>query len=204
MGIKELAPPLGSPPALLTNVKLAATVQNKRIYNIHPGSPTSQWSTGLNQTSTRCQFHQYLMSSFFIQKFFAQLWCAYNLGLQFFGEGILAQKLLIKCWWNWHQVDLGDGEIVKFAAVSVGNPHAVVRVDQVDEIPLDRFGGFLNSSKGLFPEGVNVEVVQIITDGHVRVRVYERGVGETEACGSGACATVITLRRKGLVQGPML
>ncbi len=51
----------------------------------------------------RCQFHQYFSSSFFVWKFFAQLLCAYKLGLQFFGERILVQKLLIKCWWNWHQ-----------------------------------------------------------------------------------------------------
>ena len=50
---------------------------------------------------SRCQFHQHFMRSFFVQKSFEQLFCTYGLGLYFFGERKLAQKLLVKCWWNW-------------------------------------------------------------------------------------------------------
>jgi hypothetical protein len=57
-------------------------------------------SSLLEEVSARCQSYQYFTSSFFIQKFFAQLLCAYNLGLQIFGKRVLVQELLIKCWKN--------------------------------------------------------------------------------------------------------
>ncbi len=61
-------------------------------------------TTCSSSTPPGSQFHQYFMSSFFKQKFFVQLLYAYNLRSYFFGKRILAQKLLIKCWWNWHQL----------------------------------------------------------------------------------------------------
>jgi diaminopimelate epimerase len=78
---------------------------------------------------------------------------------------------------------------IEFGAVSVGNPHAVVRVANVDEVPVERIGPALESH-GDFPQRVNVGFMQVLGPEHVRLRVYERGAGETLACGSGACAAV--------------
>ena len=99
-----------------------------------------------------------------------------------------------------YELDLPNGERVRFAAVSVGNPHAVIQVSDVSSAKLDHIGSFFNSSKDIFPVGINVEVVERLSEGHIKIRIYERGVGETAACGSGACASVIALRRQRLVQ----
>ena len=99
-----------------------------------------------------------------------------------------------------YELHLPDGESVRFAAVSVGNPHAVIQVSDVSSVQLDHIGSFCNSSKDIFPVGINVEVVERLSEGHIKIRIYERGVGETAACGSGACASVIALRRQRLVQ----
>lgn len=91
-----------------------------------------------------------------------------------------------------------DGESVYFAAVSLGNPHAVIEVDDVDTADVARVGpGLQNDPR--FPDRCNVGFAQIINRRHIRLRVYERGVGETLACGSGACAAVAVLRRRGLL-----
>ena len=82
------------------------------------------------------------------------------------------------------------------SAMSMGNPHAVIEVDDVDAAPVERVGRALQASSW-FPESVNVGFVQVQDDGHVRLRVFERGVGETLACGSGACAAVAVLVRRG-------
>ncbi|MEL6301634.1 MAG: diaminopimelate epimerase [Pseudomonadota bacterium] len=82
-----------------------------------------------------------------------------------------------------------------FTALSVGNPHAVLQVDDVDTADVANIGSALNDHSA-FPEGVNVEFVQIISPERIRLRVFERGVGETRACGSGACAAVAALRRR--------
>lgn len=82
-----------------------------------------------------------------------------------------------------------NGEPVHFAALSVGNPHAVIRVDDVAAAPVAVLGPALQQS-GFFPDGVNVGFLQIRDRSHVGLRVFERGVGETPACGSGACAAV--------------
>lgn len=82
------------------------------------------------------------------------------------------------------------------AGVHVPNPHAVVFVTSVSAAgPLDRAPEV--SPEHLFPEGVNVEFVERIAPGHVRMRVHERGVGETLACGTGACAVAWAMRRQG-------
>ena len=91
-----------------------------------------------------------------------------------------------------------DGEAFDFGAASMGNPHAVLVVDDIDQAPVARLGPAIQES-GLFPEGVNVGFAQIITPDHIRLRVYERGAGETLACGSGACAAVAVLVRQGRV-----
>ena len=85
-------------------------------------------------------------------------------------------------------VDL-DGHAVTFGAVSMGNPHAVVVVDSVSDAPVDALGATLQSHP-LFPQSVNVGFMQIVDRRTVHLRVNERGVGETQACGTGACAAV--------------
>ena len=89
-----------------------------------------------------------------------------------------------------------DGDEVRFAAVSMGNPHAVVRVADVESAPVKRLGRALQAHS-FFPEGANVGFVQVLSRDRLRLRVFERGVGETRACGSGACAAVVAGRLSG-------
>ena len=79
---------------------------------------------------------------------------------------------------------------VELVAVSVGNPHAVLFVDSVSDAPVATLGPLL-SRHDRFPRGVNVGFCQVIDSGFARLRVYERGVGETRACGTGACAAAV-------------
>ncbi len=79
---------------------------------------------------------------------------------------------------------------VRFAALGLGNPHAVLRIDDVDSAPVATLGAALESHAA-FPERANVGFMQIIARDRLRLRVYERGVGETLACGSGAAAAVV-------------
>jgi diaminopimelate epimerase len=89
-------------------------------------------------------------------------------------------------------------ERVSFGAVSMGNPHAVVEVAAVDLAPVHEWGPALQAREE-FPEGVNVGFAQVLGPDRIRLRVYERGAGETLACGSGACAAVAVLVRQGRV-----
>ncbi len=91
-----------------------------------------------------------------------------------------------------------DNQNVVFSVVNVGNPHAVITVDDVDTIDLQDLGKRLGSDAH-FPEGANVSVMQVIDNTHIHVRVFERGVGETQACGSAACAAVAVGRQQGLL-----
>jgi diaminopimelate epimerase len=91
-----------------------------------------------------------------------------------------------------------DGADVEIGAVSMGNPHAVLQVTDVKTAPVDRFGpGIENHPR--FPNRTNVGFMQIVGRNHIRLRVYERGAGETLACGTGACAAVAVGRRRGLL-----
>lgn len=90
---------------------------------------------------------------------------------------------------NQYQLELSGTEIT-FSAVSMGNPHAVIVVDDVSSAPVLTMGPEVQQHT-FFPEGVNVGFMQIIDSGHIKLRVYERGAGETLACGSGACAAVV-------------
>jgi diaminopimelate epimerase len=90
------------------------------------------------------------------------------------------------------------GEVVQFGAVSMGNPHAVIRVTAVESAPVEHVGRLLQASPR-FPRQVNVGFLQVLDAGHVRLRVYERGAGETLACGTGACAAVAVGRSLGLL-----
>jgi len=89
-----------------------------------------------------------------------------------------------------------DGTEVQFGAVSMGNPHAVLRVDDVKAAPLERFGPTIETHPR-FPKRTNVEFMEIVDRGHIRLRVHERGVGETRACGTGACGAVAVGRDRG-------
>lgn len=90
------------------------------------------------------------------------------------------------------------GHRLNFGAVSMGNPHAVIQVGDIAAAPVATLGVALEYSAH-FPQRCNVGFVEIVARDHVRLRVWERGVGETLACGSGACAAVAVLRRQKLV-----
>jgi diaminopimelate epimerase len=82
-----------------------------------------------------------------------------------------------------------DGANVEFGAVSMGNPHVVLRVPDVKSAPVERFGPTIERHR-LFANRTNVGFMQIVDRKSIKLRVYERGVGETQACGTGACAAV--------------
>jgi len=83
-----------------------------------------------------------------------------------------------------------DGKELRVSSVSMGNPHCVVYVDAVADAPVAALGPKLETHDA-FPNRVNVEFVEIVSRSHVRQRTWERGAGETLACGSGACASVV-------------
>lgn len=89
-----------------------------------------------------------------------------------------------------------DGCEVVFGAVSIGNPHAVIEVESVERAPVAELGPRIEGSAA-FPQGCNVGFAQVLARDAIALRVWERGVGETLACGSGACAAVAVLRRRG-------
>lgn len=89
-----------------------------------------------------------------------------------------------------------DGCSVVLSAVSMGNPHAVLFVDDVDAAPVHTLGPILEQH-ALFPRRVNVEFVQVVRSDALRMRVWERGSGETLACGTGACAAVVVASATG-------
>jgi len=91
-----------------------------------------------------------------------------------------------------------DGADIQFGAVSMGNPHAVLKVPDVKSAPVERFGPSIEQHPR-FPKRTNVGFMQIVDRGRIRLRVFERGVGETLACGTGACAAVAVGRRQGLL-----
>jgi diaminopimelate epimerase len=88
------------------------------------------------------------------------------------------------------------GTEVEIGAVSMGNPHAVLTVTSVASAPIDRLGPAIESHPR-FPRRVNVGFMEIVDRKHIKLRVFERGVGETLACGTGACAAVAVGRRHG-------
>ena len=89
---------------------------------------------------------------------------------------------------------------VRLSAVSIGNPHAVLLVDDLDSAPVASLGPALEYDRR-FPKRTNVGFLQVVADSRVRLRVHERGAGETRACGTGACAAVAVGRQLGLL-GP--
>ncbi|MDC0949098.1 diaminopimelate epimerase [Gammaproteobacteria bacterium] len=91
-----------------------------------------------------------------------------------------------------HQLTLSNGERISAFCLSVGNPHAVTVHQQLDAVNVLKIGAELESHPA-FPERVNVGFAELIDTHHIRLRVFERGVGETLACGSGACAAAVAL-----------
>jgi len=94
------------------------------------------------------------------------------------GDTVINQPLLV------------DGELYMVTAVSMGNPHCVTFVDEVDSLALEKIGPRFENHPA-FPDRVNTEYVKVIDDRTLQMRVWERGSGETWACGTGACATVV-------------
>lgn len=89
-----------------------------------------------------------------------------------------------------------DLQTVLCGVVSMGNPHCVLQVEDVQTAPVNELGPLLESHER-FPEKANISFMQVVNRQHVKLRVYERGAGETQACGSGACGTVAV----GIMQG---
>lgn len=96
-----------------------------------------------------------------------------------------------------YQLDV-DGETFSIGAVSMGNPHGVLVVEDVDTAPVEHLGPKIESHPR-FPNRVNVGFMQVVSRDEIRLRVYERGAGETLACGTGACAAVVAGRLQGLL-----
>jgi len=101
-----------------------------------------------------------------------------------------------------YDIALDEDLKLRFGAVSTGNPHAVVEVADVDDIPVSRYGSALQQSSA-FTESANVGFAQVVARDRIRLRVFERGVGETLACGSGACAAAVAAIRRGLATSPV-
>ena len=93
---------------------------------------------------------------------------------------------------------LVNGETVNITAVSMGNPHAVQVVDDVEHAPVIAQGVFIERHPR-FPNRVNAGFMQVVDRDHIKLRVFERGAGETLSCGTGACAAVVTGIRRGLL-----
>lgn len=91
-----------------------------------------------------------------------------------------------------------DAQTYEISALSVGNPHAVIQVDDINQVAVNEIGPLIQADRH-FPESVNVGFMQILDRQNIKLRVYERGVGETQACGSGACAAAVAAIQQNLV-----
>jgi diaminopimelate epimerase len=97
-----------------------------------------------------------------------------------------------------------DGEPVTATCLSMGNPHAVVFVEDVDKAPVTSLGPRLETHPAFLPAKTNVEFAQVVDRTTVRQRTWERGVGETLACGTGACAVAVAAQVRGLAGHPVV
>lgn len=93
---------------------------------------------------------------------------------------------------------LVQGHEYSISAVSMGNPHAVMRVENIESAPVNQLGALIETHSA-FPRRTNVGFMQVVNKTHIRLRVFERGAGETLACGTGACAAVVVGRLQGLL-----
>lgn len=98
---------------------------------------------------------------------------------------------------NSYHLDI-EGEPFEIGAVSMGNPHSVLIVDAVDSAPVEKLGPLIESHPR-FPQRVNAGFMEIVSRKEINLRVYERGAGETKACGTGACAAVVSGQLRGLL-----
>ncbi|MFX4229687.1 MAG: diaminopimelate epimerase [Porticoccaceae bacterium] len=96
-----------------------------------------------------------------------------------------------------NHIPLSLGPLSDPVGVNVGNPHAVFFVDDAEAIDIEKFGPVLEHHE-MFPERANIEVCSIVSENQIRMRVWERGVGVTRACGTGACAVGVAAARRGL------
>ena len=100
-------------------------------------------------------------------------------------------------------IDLPDQKgLINIAALSMGNPHAVITVEDINKAHVKTLGAYLESH-ALFPKRVNVGFMEIVTPHHIRLRVFERGVGESLACGTGACAAAVSGIKRQLLSTPV-
>lgn len=90
-----------------------------------------------------------------------------------------------------------EGRRFKFTCISMGNPHAITFVDDVDNFDIEKYGKLIEVNK-LFPHRTNVEFAEIVDKSNIKMRVWERGAGETLACGTGSCATAVAANINGL------
>ncbi|MFV0365256.1 MAG: diaminopimelate epimerase [Mangrovibacterium sp.] len=89
-----------------------------------------------------------------------------------------------------HEAVVVNGQEYRITGVSMGNPHAIVYVDDVASLDLEKIGPYFENH-ALFPNRINTEFVQVVSESYCKMRVWERGAGETFACGTGTCATVV-------------
>jgi diaminopimelate epimerase len=95
-------------------------------------------------------------------------------------------------------ITIGD-QVYDITCVSMGNPHAIVFVEDTNAVPIETLGPKFDFHK-IFPERVNTEFVQVVDRNHIQMRVWERGSGETLACGTGSCASVIACVLNGFTE----
>jgi diaminopimelate epimerase len=100
-------------------------------------------------------------------------------------------------------IPMHDAEPIDAVCLSMGNPHCVIFVDDVETVPLSTLGPQVENHE-YFMSRTNVEIVQVLSPDHIKLRVWERGVGETAACGTGACAAFAATVRMGRGESPMV
>ena len=118
----------------------------------------------------------------------ANLEVSVDMGVAHFGDQLPSKDFLLESNPD-HQL-MVLGQSFTFIPVSMGNPHCVMFVDNVDEVDVALIGPLIEQLS-YFPNRINVEFVQVVSEHHLKMRVWERGVGETNACGTGACASVV-------------
>lgn len=128
-----------------------------------------------------------------------------NMGIPFFDANKIPAYLpkveMIK---KYHTIQIEfENEKYNFDLVSIGNPHAVCFVEDLSKVNIDELGAFVEHYK-YFPNKINVEFVQIIDKNNIKVKVWERGVGRTISCGTGACASSICAMRRDLVNNNVI
>ncbi|HSW70186.1 MAG TPA: diaminopimelate epimerase [Gammaproteobacteria bacterium] len=91
-----------------------------------------------------------------------------------------------------YEIPLEEGQPgLALAVLSMGNPHAILQIEAIENFPVTKFGPLISTHQW-FPEGVNVGFMEVVSSSHIRLRTFERGAGETLACGSNACAAVVS------------